>query len=78
MQALSDEQRIEILEKKVDEGFAGMDQSLSEIREDSREMRQDMREIRGQFADWSRATLAMWLTIIFGFAGIIIAMLAHT
>jgi hypothetical protein len=78
MQALSDDQRIDILEKnmeklekKMDDGFARMERSFAEMREDSR-------ELRGQVAMWGRSILAMWLTIILGFAGIIFAMIAHT
>jgi hypothetical protein len=72
MQALSDEQRIELLEKKMDEGFARMDWNFAQIRESSHEMRQDIREIRGQVDQWGRAILMMWLTVILGFAGLIL------
>jgi hypothetical protein len=70
MQAQSDEQRIDILEKKMDEGFARLERTLSEMREDTR-------ELRGQVSGWGRSIVAMWLTMILGFAGIVIAMLAH-
>ena len=84
MQALSDDQRIDILEKKVDEGFARMDRGLAEIRGDSRamrenvrELREDIREIRGQVDTWGRSILAMWLTMVLGFGGLIVTLLAH-
>jgi hypothetical protein len=83
MQALSDEQQIERLEKKVDDGFA---ETKSELRELSRGKRDDIHEVRGEIADvrgelggLNRSIMAMWLTImamwltmILGFAGILL------
>jgi hypothetical protein len=63
MQAMSDEQQIERLEKKVDEGFA--------------ETRTEFRAIRAEIGGINRTILSMWLTMILGFGGLIIAMLAH-
>jgi hypothetical protein len=58
MQAMSDEQQLERLEKKVDEGFA--------------DNRAEFRAIRAEIAGIHRSIHAMWLTIILGFAGIIV------
>jgi hypothetical protein len=70
MQPLSDKQRIdrletnmEKLEKKVDDGFA--------------ETRMEFRAVRAELGAVSQSLHAMWLTMILGFAGIVIAMLAH-
>jgi hypothetical protein len=62
MQALSDEQQLERLEKKVDDGFA--------------EMRAEFRAIRGEIMALTRGMIwgfvALFGTVIFGFAGILL------
>jgi tetrahydromethanopterin S-methyltransferase subunit G len=65
MQALSDDQhigaveaRVDKLEKKVDDGFA--------------EVRTEFRAVRGDIAGLNRTIMAMWLTMILGFAGIVL------
>jgi uncharacterized membrane protein len=75
MQALSDDQRVDLLEKKMDEGFARMERNFAES---FRGLKEDIREIRGQVDQWGRAILMMWLTIILGFAGLFMAILTHT
>lgn len=70
MQALSDDRRVDALETKVDAGFARMDKGFAEMRE-------DLNQMRGQTFAGIVAVLSMWLTMILGFAGIVIAMLAH-
>jgi len=62
MQALSDEQQMERLEKKVDEGFA-------EIRSEVMAARSDA---RGDFRLLLGILLPMYLTIILGFAAILL------
>jgi hypothetical protein len=56
--ALSDEQQIERLEKKVDEGFA--------------DTRAEFRAIRAEIGGINRTIFTMWLTMILGFAAILI------
>lgn len=75
MQALSDDQhiaavdaKVEKLEKKVDDGFA-------EIRAEFRAIRA---EFRAEIGGINRTIQAMWLTMILGFGGIVVAMLTHT
>ncbi len=47
MQALSDEQQMERLEKKIDEGFARVDRGFAEMRVEFKAVRAEMRtEIR--------------------------------
>jgi hypothetical protein len=67
MQAMSDEQRMDRLEKKVDDGFA-------ETRAEFRAIRA---EFRAEIGGINRNIQAMWLTMILGFGGLIIAMLTH-
>jgi len=62
MQAMSDEQRVERLEKKVDDGFA-------EFRAEFRAIRA---ELRGEIGSVNRSIQAMWLTMILGFAAILL------
>jgi hypothetical protein len=59
MQALNDEQQLERLEKKVDDGFA--------------EMRTEFRSIRSDMAIQTHAIWGLFATMIFGFAGTILA-----
>jgi hypothetical protein len=62
MQALPDKERIDALEKKMDDGF----------REVRKEMRENFREVRGEIGALSRTIMTMRLTMILGFAGIIL------
>jgi len=62
MQAMSDEQQLERLEKKVDDGFA-------ESRAEFRAIRADFRDEIGGI---NRTIQAMWLTMIVGFAAILL------
>jgi hypothetical protein len=62
MQALSDEQQLERLERKVDEGFAEMRSEFKAVRA---EARADFRLIIG-------ILLPMYLTIILGFAALLL------
>jgi hypothetical protein len=65
MQALSDEQQLELLEGKVDHGFA-------ELKAEFRDVRAENRSIRAETAGISRTIQAMWLTMILGFAAILL------
>ncbi len=56
MQALSDEQQVERLEKKVDDGFA--------------ETKAEFRAVRAEIGSVNRSLHAMWLTLSLGFAGV--------
>jgi hypothetical protein len=67
MQALSDDQQLERLEKKVDDGFADTRAEFRAIRA----------ELRAEIGGINRTIVAMWLTMILGFAGIVIAMVTH-
>jgi hypothetical protein len=69
MQALTDEQRLDALEKKVDDGFAEMRTDLKEVRAESRD---EFRAIRGEIGALNRTVLTMFLTMILGFAGILL------
>jgi hypothetical protein len=62
MQAMSDEQQLERLEKKVDEGFA----------ETRAEFRATRAQLRTEVASINRSIQAMWLTMILGFAAILL------
>jgi hypothetical protein len=82
MQALSDEQRPERLEKKVDEGFAEMRAEFREVRREIRDECQSVREeLRTEIlANRSELSadvrmlvalvLGMFATVIFGLAGL--------
>jgi hypothetical protein len=65
MQAMSDEQRMERLEKKVDDGFA-------ETRAEFTDFRAEFRAIRAEIGSINRSIQAMWLTMILGFAAILL------
>ncbi|HEY2478966.1 MAG TPA: hypothetical protein VGI17_09555 [Solirubrobacterales bacterium] len=86
MQALSDEQRIDALEKKIDDGFTEMRTESQVMRGESqvmrgefkefrKEMREDLREVRGEI--WSIYRLmfqtfaGLGLTMILGFAAVL-------
>jgi hypothetical protein len=62
MRFLWDERRIDALEKKVDDGFAEMRREFTAVRSESRE---DSRTLLG-------IVLAMFMTMIFGFAAILL------
>jgi hypothetical protein len=70
MEPLSNGQRIDFLElnmerleKKVDDGFA--------------ETKVEFRAVRAEIGGINRNIQAMWLTMILGFAGIVITMLTQ-
>jgi hypothetical protein len=62
MQAMNDEQQLERLEKTVDDGFE----------ETKAEFRAIRAEFRGEMGSINRTIHAMWLTMILGFAAILI------
>ena len=62
MQAMSDEQQLERLEKKVDDGFA-------ETRAEFRAIRA---ELQSEVGSVNRSIQAMWLTMILGFVAIVL------
>jgi hypothetical protein len=78
MQALSDEQQMERLERKVDDGFAEMRAEFKAVRV---EMREEFKAVRAESREDFRTLIAVNLTMvvamIFGFAGIVFAMLLH-
>jgi hypothetical protein len=73
MQALSDEQRIEALEKKVDDGFSAVRAEFKAVRS---EMREDLREIRSEIKALYRLVFqvfsGMTVTMILGSAAILL------
>jgi hypothetical protein len=69
MQAMSDEQQLERLEKKVDEGFA---ETRAEFKDARAEFRAIRAEFRAETGSITRSIQAMWLTMILGFAAILI------
>jgi hypothetical protein len=69
MQAMSDEQQLERLEKKVDDGFA---ETREEFRAVRAELRGEVGSIRSELGSVHRSIQAMWLTTILGFAAIIV------
>jgi hypothetical protein len=64
MQALSDDQQLERLEKKVDDGFADTRTEFRAIRA----------ELRAEIGGINQTIHAMWLTMTLGFAGLILAL----
>ena len=85
MQALSDEQQLERLEKKVDDGFAEMRAEFrairTEMRAESASVRAEFGSVRAELGALARTTfwgmIGLYATMIFGFVGIVVAMLAH-
>jgi hypothetical protein len=67
MQALSDDEQVGGLEKKVDDGFAEMRGEFKAVRA----------EARSDFRTLIAVTLTMLVTMIFGFAGLVVALLTH-
>jgi uncharacterized coiled-coil DUF342 family protein len=65
------EDRIDKLEKKVDDGFVEMRAEFKAVR---KEMRENFREVRGEIGALNRTVMqmfaGMWLTMILGFAAI--------
>jgi hypothetical protein len=85
MQALGDEQQVERLERKVDEGFAEMRAGFETVAEEFKAVRREIRsevmearsDARADFRTLIGVNLTMLTAVIFGFAGIVIAMLSH-
>jgi hypothetical protein len=85
MQALGDEQQVERLERKVDEGFAEMRAGFEAVAEEFKAVRREIRsevlearsDARADFRTLIAVNLTMLTAVIFGFAGIVIAMLSH-
>jgi hypothetical protein len=69
MQAMSDEQQLERLEEQVDDGFA---ENRAEFRAVRAEFRAEIGNVRFELGAVNRSIQAMWLTIILGFAAIIV------
>ncbi len=80
MQALSDEQQIASLERKVDDGFAEMREGFAEVREEFKavrgEVRDDLREVRGEIGALHRTMIQLFaslsVTLILGLAAILL------
>ena len=66
MQTLSDEQRVDSLEKRVDEGFREV---KAELRAEILAARSDA---RSDFRTLLAVLLAMYMTVIFGFAALLL------
>ena len=87
MQALSDEQRMEALESKIDKGFAEMRTEMraefktvrSELKGTERELRTAIMSARGEarsdFRTLIAVSIAMWVTTILPILGVF---LQHT
>jgi hypothetical protein len=69
MQAMRDEQQLERLEKKVDDGFA---ETRAEFRAVRAELRGEISSVRSEIGGINRTIQAMWLTMILGFAAILV------
>ncbi len=76
------EARVDCLEKKVDDGFAAVRADIKDVRGEIRDVRGEIKEGRGEIKDVrgeARADfrtllgvqLAMFATMIFGFAGLL-------
>ncbi len=73
MQAQSDEQRIDTLERKIDEGFAEMRREFKDVRAEIRQEANIVRsEARSDFRTLIAILLPMYLTIILGFAALLL------
>lgn len=74
MQALSDDQRLERLEKKVDNGFLRLE---AKIDDGLGEMRAEFRAMRAETGSLHRLVIQLFagttVTMILGFAGIILS-----
>jgi hypothetical protein len=76
MQALSDEQQMDRLEKTVDRLETKMDGGFAAVRTELRAETEGVRnESRADFRTLVGVLLAMYVTMIFGFAGILAAIL---
>ena len=67
MHALSDDEQVGRLEEKVDDGFAEMRAEFKAVRA----------KARSDFRTLIAVNLTMLVTVILGFAGLVIAMLTH-
>lgn len=72
MQALSDEQQLERLEKKVDEVIADTKAEFRAVRAEIGSVRAEVGSVRAEIGAVNRSLHAMWLTIILGFAAILL------
>jgi hypothetical protein len=80
MQAMSDEQQMERLEKKVDDGFAEIRAEFRAVRAELRgeigsvrsERRSEIGSVRSEIGALNRSIQAMWLTMVLGFAAILL------
>jgi hypothetical protein len=89
MHALTDDEQVARLEKKVDDGFAEMRTEFRALRGEIKGMETGLRgeieagdgSLRGEIAALHRLMFQLFgglcVSMIFGFAGIIIAMLTH-
>jgi len=66
MQALSDEQQLARLEKKVDDGFAETKTEFADVRAESRAVRVEIGNI-------NRTILAMWVATVLAVLGVLAA-----
>jgi hypothetical protein len=81
MQALSDERRIDLLETKVDEGFARMEQGFTEVRtlivSSERALRSEIisvrSEARADFRTLIAVVFAMWTATVLAVVGVLVS-----
>lgn len=78
MQGLSSEQRIDRLETNMEKLEKTVYDGFAETKSEFADVRSEFRAVRGEIGGLTRTVLTMWLTMILGFAGLIIAVLAHT
>lgn len=76
MQALNDEQQLERLEKKVDDAIADTKAEFRAVRAEIGSVRAELGaevgSVRAELGAVNRSLHAMWLTIILGFAAILL------
>jgi hypothetical protein len=72
MQALTDDQHIAAVEAKVDKLEKKVDAGFKDVTEEFRDVRTEFRAVRAEIGGLNRTILSMWLTMIVGFAGILL------
>jgi hypothetical protein len=80
MQALSDDQRIDSLEKKIDDGFARVDQGLTEMRSEIKSSERGLRseilsarsDARQDFRTLLAVMIGMWTTTVLAVVAVLV------
>jgi hypothetical protein len=81
MQALSDEQGIDALEKKIDAGFAKVDHGFAEMRSEIKSSERGLRteilsarsEARADFRTLLAVVVSLWATTVLAVIGVLAA-----